>query len=309
MRTRPAAGELVVLTVDVGGTTIEGAAVGLGGALATQVRRFASPDGTDAAEVVDRLAGLLTRLRRSAEAGGLRPIAVGLCMPGPFDYARGVSLMRHKLAAVRGIDLRTPLEAAVELPVRFCNDATAFALGAWWQEHPDESRLIGVTVGTGLGSGFVVGGRPVGEDEGAPVDGELWDYPFGEGILEDEVSRRAVERSYARRSAEQLEVSDIAARARDGDAAALQAFTRLGEALGEGLASAAGTFRPTRVVCGGQIAKAFDLFGSPARAAYARSTGAEVVFSGALRPHLALLGIAQSVAANLQQGPEGPSGR
>ena len=68
MRTRPAAGERVVLTVDVGGTTIEGAAVGLGGALATQVRRFASPDGTDAAEVVDRLAGLLTRLRRSAEA-------------------------------------------------------------------------------------------------------------------------------------------------------------------------------------------------------------------------------------------------
>ena len=308
MRGRPADGERVVITVDVGGTTIEGAAVGLGGTLAGEVRRLASPDGADAAEVVHRLAGLLTLLRRSAEAGGRRPVAVGLGMPGPFDYARGVSLMQHKLAAVRGLDLRTPLEAAVELPVYFCNDAVAFALGAWWREHRDAPRLVGVTVGTGLGSGFIVAGRPVGGEEGAPIGGGVWDFPFRDGILEDEVSRRAVEGSYGRHAGALLEVKEIATRARAGDAAATLAFTRLGKALGEGLASAAGAFRPSRVVCGGQIATSFDLFGSHAQAAYARSAGTEVVFCGAVHPHLALLGIARNVAADLDGGDQ-PLGR
>ncbi|MGH8776572.1 MAG: ROK family protein [Jiangellaceae bacterium] len=296
MRARSVGGERVMLALDVGGTTIEAAVVGSGGALRGEVLRLASPAGADAAAILACLAGLLTQLRRSAEAAGQRPVAAGLGMPGPFDYPRGVSQMRHKLAAVRGLDLRAPLEAAVELPVRFINDATAFAVGAWWHEHADEPRLVGVTVGTGVGSGFVVTGRPVGAEEGAPAGGEVWDFPFRGGILEDAVSRRAVSRSYERRSGEALEVSEIARRARTGDVAALEAFGQLGDALGEGLGSAAALFGPTRVVCGGQLARTFDLFGSCAQDAYGRLTGTDVVFSAAVSPHLALLGVARCLA-------------
>jgi glucokinase len=296
MRAPPLSGERVVLALDIGGTTIEAAVVGIDGALRGEVLRLESPDNARAATILDCLAGLLTHLRRSAKAAGQRPVAAGLGMPGPFDYARGVSQMRHKLAAVRGLDLRAPLETAVELPVHFVNDATAFAVGAWWHEHRDEPRLVGVTVGTGLGSAFVVAGRPVGAAEGAPSGGQLWDFPFRGGILEDAVSRRAVSRLYERRSGEALEVGEVAARARVGDIAALDAFIELGEALGEGLGAAAASFRPTRIVCGGQIAKAFDLFGSRAQAAYARLTGTDVVFSAAASPHLALLGVARCLA-------------
>ncbi|MGH8825383.1 MAG: ROK family protein [Jiangellaceae bacterium] len=288
-------GEPVVLALDVGGTTVEAAVVGSEGAIRGEVL-LESPDDADAAAILDCFGGLLTHLRRRAEAAGQRPVAAGLGMPGPFDYPRGVSRMRHKLAAVRGLDLRAPLEAAVELPVYFFNDATAFAIGAWWHEHSDEPRLIGLTIGTGLGSGFVVAGRPVAMEEGAPSSGELWDFPFRGGILEDAVSGRAVSRSYRRRSGQALEAGEIAGRARAGDVAALEAFTRLGEALGEGLAAAAAPFGPTRVVCGGQIAKAFDLFGSRAQAAYRRLTATDVVFSAPGNPHLALLGVARCLA-------------
>jgi glucokinase len=295
MRAGSQGGEPVVLALDVGGTTIEGAVVGSEGAIRGEVL-LDSPDDAGAAAIFDCLAGVITHLRRSAEAAGQRPVAAGLGMPGPFDYARGVSQMQHKLAAVRGLDLRAPLEAAVKLPVHFFNDATAFAVGAWWHEHSDVPRLVGVTVGTGLGSGFVVAGRPVGAEEGAPSGGELWDFPFRGGILEEAVSGRAVSRSYERRSGEALEAGDVAGRARAGDVAALEAFTQLGQALGEGLGAAAASFGPTRVVFGGQVAKAFDLFGSCAQAAYGQATGTEVGFTAAVNPHLALLGVARCLA-------------
>lgn len=288
-----------VLALDVGGTTVDGAVVGTSGDVAGEVRRVASPEDEDASGVVDCLAGLLSQLRSSPAAAGLLPIAAGLGMPGPFDYARGVSHMRHKLAAVRGVDLRTPLEAAVGLPVRFVNDATAFALGAWWREHPDESHLVGVTVGTGLGSGFVVDGRPAGEGEGVPAGGELWRVPFRGGIFEDAVSGRALQASYERSTGTVVDVGEIAARARAGDAAGLEAFALLGDALGEGLAATITGFQPTHIVCGGGIAQAFDLFGTSAQEAYARSTGTDVVFSRAIQDHLALVGVTRHVLSEV----------
>lgn len=281
-----------MLAADVGGTTVDGAVVTAAGRVVGEVRRLASPDDKDAADVVGRLAALLSELRRSAETAGLAAVAVGLGIPGPFDYVRGVSWMRHKLPALHGVELRSLLERAVGLPVRFCNDAVAFALGVWWHELPGERRLVAVTVGTGLGSGFLVDGQPVGAEQGAPAGGEIWNIAFRDGILEDAVSRRALEQSYERRSGERLSVSEIAARARRDDAPASAVFTELGESLGDGLAVAVAGFRPTRVVCGGQIAKAFDLFGRCAERRYGVASRSTVPFTAVVRGELSLVGAA-----------------
>ncbi len=292
----------VVLALDVGGTTVAGDVVAPQGQPLGEARGGPSPEGEPAEVIVGRLAGLLVELRGAARAGGLVPVAAGLALPGPFDYQAGISRMRHKFASLYGRDLKEPLEDAVGMPVYFLNDALAFTLGAWWAEHQDEARLLGITVGTGLGAGFVVGGRPAGEEEGSR---ELWDLPYGpsgEGILEDAVSARAVERLHRDLGGKAgLGVEGIAHRARGGEEAAAEAFRSLGRALGEGLALGAGGFRPGRVACGGQISKAFELFGRHAEDAFAATAGWRVPFFSSGRDDLPLMGVARFVRLELER--------
>ncbi|MDP8958409.1 MAG: ROK family protein [Actinomycetota bacterium] len=285
--TAPLSGPLA-LALDVGGSTVSGGIVSLeDGAVLGGVEHLEI--GERAGEgLVHLLAGLLAGLRSRAGEG---PVAAGVAMPGPFDYRRGISRMEHKLIGLRGMELRPPLEAVVGVPVRFCNDATAFALGPWWRRFPAEARLVGVTIGTGLGCGFVVEGEPAARNHGLPPGGEIWDRPYWDGILEEAVSRRALEGHYARSTGREIGVEEMAELARRGDQAARSAFRLLGEALGEGLALEVIRFRPTRIVVGGQIAKAFDLFGEPAGAAYRRVAGTAPPFSPAEVETLALSGV------------------
>ena len=115
--------------------------------------------------------------------------AVGIAVPAPFDYDRGVSRAVHKFASLSGVDVgaglaqrwsRSPMADA---PVVFGNDADLWTLGeAVAGEARGFRRIIGLTLGTGLGSGFVVEGRIVRSGAEVPPDGELWNVRFGDGI-------------------------------------------------------------------------------------------------------------------------------
>ena len=49
-------------------------------------------------------------------------------------------------------------------------------------------RIIGVTLGTGFGGGFIANGRIFYSGQGVPPDGGVWNLPYLEGIAEDYVS-------------------------------------------------------------------------------------------------------------------------
>ena len=114
---------------------------------------------------------------------------VGIAVPAPFDYGRGVSLMEHKFRALYGRPVVSLLEewfrdSQLEgAPVLVANDADLFALGEWWAGAArGRERMIGLTLGTGLGSGFVAHGRivtggpevPTGERSGACPTSMAW---------------------------------------------------------------------------------------------------------------------------------------
>jgi glucokinase len=206
--------------------------------------------------------------------------------------------MRHKFQALYGMDLRSLLSREFGLPAFFVNDADAFAVGAWWGEHRETTRLVGVTLGTGIGSGFVAQGRLVGEAPGVPESAEVYDTPYKGGILEDAVSARAIERSFASGSdqSSEIDVAGIAARARAGDECASRVFAQFGRDLGEGLAPAISAFQPDTVALGGGISRAFDLFGRQAESAYERAAGTRVPFSPVKDPQrCSLVGVAAEV--------------
>lgn len=79
-------------------------------------------------------------------------------MPGPFDYERGISLMKgmEKYDSLYGLDIREILSEKLNVPaahIVFINDAAAFLGGELASgAAADFNRAIGVTLGTGLGS-------------------------------------------------------------------------------------------------------------------------------------------------------------
>jgi glucokinase len=264
-----------VITLDVGGTTIDRACVSIDGELIGGVRESGSPAAGTRDEIVRELARVIGAAR--AGAGSAEVIACGIAMPAPFDYPAGVSHMAHKFRAIRGLPLGALLAAKAGLPVYFLNDADAFGLGVGWRQLPDVKRFVALTIGTGLGSGFIEDGRAVTSGEQVPPDGEVWNLPYGGGILEDHVSARAVTNPYgtpadgtglpgAGRTAR--EVSALAA---EGDETAVAAFVAMGEALGSGLVPVLARFEPEAIVIGGKVGQSLELFAPAMRQALAEA--------------------------------------
>lgn len=242
-----------VVALEIGGTHVSAACVDLAArALEPGTRRRTPlPTEGDRDELLATIVGTAEAAARGQ--GGRWSVAV----PGPFDYERGVFRLRHKLAALYGVDLRGAL-ARYAASVRFLNDADAFVLGEWWAGAArGHERVVGVTLGTGLGSAFLVGGRVVREGTGVPADGELYTQPFRGALVEETISRRALLARYG--GEDGIDVEHVAARARDGDRRAREAFGDFARALAEFLAPWLTSFAPSCLVVGGSIAKSWDL--------------------------------------------------
>lgn len=280
-------GEQVCLALDVGGSSVTGAVVDRGGGLRC-VAESALDSHAPAAAVVARLADELARLeacRASALAGGAAAAGVlagvALAVPGPFDEERGAFLIRGlpKFEQLYGVELgpllRESLPWLAGLRIVYLNDAAAFALGE--QRHgaaAGAGRVLALTLGTGCGSAFLVGGEIVTSGHGVPQDGHVYHLPFEDGTVDDALSTRGVARLWAEASPLALaagapSVAELASWARGGDSAAILTFRRFGARLADALGPVINAFAPDVVVLGGNIARAFDLFGKAAAGALA----------------------------------------
>jgi glucokinase len=171
--------------------------------------------------------------------------------------------MKHKLPYLYGFDLRGALAARLNKPeaqVRFVNDAAAYLLGeisAGSAQHI--GRVVGITLGTGIGSAFAVNGHVVREGPGVPAGGEIWNVAYQGGIVEDLISTRAIRQSYQSRTGEDREVSAIAGAASHNPVAA-SVLTDFGRTLGIALRTVLAEFRPEVIVLGGGISRSAQLF-------------------------------------------------
>jgi glucokinase len=246
----------LVVALDVGGTHVSAATVDVGSATVLSASRVRA-ELADGAER-DELLGAIADAARVARAGVVE--AAGVAVPGPFDYARGISLLEHKLASLHGVDLCAELSRALSLPprsVRFLNDAEAFLLGeAWAGAARGHDRVLGITIGTGLGSAFLEHGSIVRAGAGVPPDGELYRVPFRDGPVERRVSRGAILAHYGDAS---VDVAEIAERARKGERHAREAFDSVAADLADFLRPWLSAFAPSCLVVGGSIARSWDL--------------------------------------------------
>ncbi|HYW38738.1 MAG TPA: ROK family protein [Terriglobales bacterium] len=190
-------------------------------------------------------------------------VGIAIAMPNPFDYEHGVSYMRHKYHLLYGTDLKQGLSKYLKCEphrIHFLNDAAAFLIGELYDgAGRGVSRAAGITLGTGVGSAFAVDDKIVVNGAGVPPAGEIWNLPYGDGIVEDAISTRAIQSRYEQLTGTRAEVRDIALLG-SGHPDAQKTFAGFGRELGRVLRRTCLAFAPERVIIGGGISQAASLF-------------------------------------------------
>jgi glucokinase len=235
----------------------------------------------------------LERLIRMPGTGTLA--GIGFAMPGPFNYPEGIALFRgvRKYDSLYGINIKKEMQKRLglpeDMPVRFLNDATCFAIGEAWIGMGSGSRkMVAITLGTGFGSAFIDDGIPVETGTEVPESGCVYHLPYGKSIANDYFSTNWFLERY--REVTGLEIPGVreiyeeirAASAAGREHPASGIFHEFGIALGDFLAPWLLRFGAGCLVIGGNIANSFDLFEVPLKTALANNQAAMPVYVSGL---------------------------
>src|SRR5256884_2989320 len=102
----------------------------------------------------------IVKLARASmeQARGKKIAGVGIGSPGPLNTKTGIVLLTPNLGWTN-FPLRDRLGQTLGLPATLDNDANCAIFGEWWRRAaPGSNHLVGLTVGTGIGGGIVLGG-------------------------------------------------------------------------------------------------------------------------------------------------------
>jgi glucokinase len=227
---------------------------------------------------------------------------IGFAMPGPFDYAKGIALFERveKYLNLFGVhvdnEIRSRLGLPASMPVRFINDATAFAVAeAWIGIGKDFPRVIALTLGTGFGSAFIADGIPVLEGDRVPEMGCVWHLPFKEGIADDYFSTRWFEKSYFKLTGKTVNGVKGISELFDYEEIARNLLIEYGTNMGDFLAPWIKKFDAGHIIIGGNITGAFDKFGNYLLKSLADHEIAAGVSLSVLRENAAIIGSARLI--------------
>ena len=249
------------LGIDLGGTRIKCGVVE-DGAVLRESACDTPPGGYPA--VVERMAAEAARLARAC--GGVE--RVGLGAPGLIDTGAGVVRYSNNIGW-NDAPVRADLENALQKSVRIANDAQCAALGeALHGAGKGCGRMAMLTIGTGVGGGFVRGGKLETDGYGSMA------YIFGHSIIEYDgklcnCGRRGCLETYASASAvakrgervftHKKSVREIFEAARGGDTLALDIVREFLDYLSAGVVNVANILRPQLIVIGGGVSGSCDL--------------------------------------------------
>lgn len=214
-------------------------------------------------EIMSQLKEGFDNLLKNSE--DIKISAIGAATPRPFDYEKGILVGEsHKFHKAKDINLKFFFKYEYGVDSYYLNDGDAFVYGEYIAGAAKEfPRVMGITLGTGLGAGFIVNDKISLNEYGTPKDGEIWNFNFLDGILEDYFSTKGIGKLYKEFLGKEMKISvkELEDEARGGKEYAIELWHRWGSLLGDGLRGIVHDFKPDVLVCGGKISRAFDIFG------------------------------------------------
>ncbi len=289
----------IAIGVDIGGSHITAVAVDMDSQTIINGSRAENPvdNKAEADDILKVWSETLLKVIRKVTLYKIR--GVGFAMPGPFDYVKGICLIRGvpKYEKLYGVNIGTAISSRLGLPcdcrLRFMNDASSFAVGeAWAGKARNYRKMMAITLGTGFGSAFLDDRIPVVEGDTVPKMGCVYHLPFGKGIADDYFSTRWFTARYKEVTGKNSDgVKDIASAAKNSSQVK-EIFDEFGMNLALFLAPWLKKFNAEILIMGGNISYAYDLFGHSFEK-HLKSKGCDIVTAiSELKEDAALLGSA-----------------
>jgi len=261
----------VIGAVDIGGTKI---AVGIVDDNGTVLSKQESPTQAQRGYSygLERIVGML---RETARDAGVEISGIGIGSTGVVYPSTGAFGDVDFLPGWQGNNPVEDLTRAFHVAAALENDADASALGeARWGAGKGKSRLVYVTVGTGIGGGIILDGQLYrGADMAHPEIGHHVIDPSGppcscgfQGCWESLATGPAMAAWFkmnvqaGRGNRADLTARQICQLAQQGDELACRAIQREAYYLGLGLANLVNLFVPDVIVLGGSVMKRAALF-------------------------------------------------
>lgn len=248
---------MIALGIDIGGSHITAAKVDLESRsiIAGTTSRTAVDANLNAEELLNTWCGMIEGVYAETDRSAAY---IGIAMPGPFDYEAGISLIKDqpKFRHLYQINVKDELAKRLNVEpanIRFINDAASFLQGeVFGGAARDRQKVIGLTLGTGLGASFCA--------DGVAVDAALWNSPFKEGIAEDYLSTRWFLSRYEALTGKQVSGVKALTDMSNDETVKRQIFEEFGKHLAEFLVPFLDQEQPDTIVLGGNISNAHPLF-------------------------------------------------
>ena len=269
---------MVIIGIDVGGTSIKGAAVNDKGQM---FDTFSMPvdKSEDGKETLVKLSALINQyISTHSELGPV--FGIGMGIPGVIDTKRGIVCNSANLPTWENLEVKRIVEEQTGLPVKITNDANAAALGeVKFGAGNNCNTAVMITLGTGVGGGIVIDGKLFEGNEGKGAElghttliyggrqcscgrkGCFEAYASATGLIKD--TKDAIEKHPDSKMADVAnkygEVNGRVAfdAAKEyGDIYAIEVINQYVEYLGEGLLNICNIFRPNLIILSGGVANA-----------------------------------------------------
>jgi glucokinase len=278
---------LPVVGVDLGGTTVKAALVAPGFELGGRGQE--PTDLRSQRALLDGIERLVDKVRDGADIAG-----VGFGLPSQIDQRHGRVLDSTNIP-LEDLDFAEEMRRRLGADVMIDNDANVACLAEWRIGAAKGSdNVVMLTLGTGVGGGLILDGRPYRGSTGAgaelghmtidadgppcqghcPNRGCLEVLASATGIMREANTladaRPAGTLREARGGGAVLDARFVIEHARIGDAESLQVLETVGHNLGIGIANLVNIFNPDVVVIGGGVSAAGELLLTPAREEYRR---------------------------------------
>lgn len=219
-----------------------------------------------------------------AESDRRRVCGIGVGATGPLDRLRGLIQNPYTLPGWENVNILAPLSDRFGVPVVLENDADVAALGEYWiGAGRDVSRLYAITVGTGIGTAFILNGEVYrGLNSAHPDGGHHIVDPAGpqcycgaRGCWESLASGSAIARftqeqivtnpssllcSLAGGDANRIDAKMVAEAAQQGDPLAVSVIEKTAHYFSLGLVNVVTLFVPEVIVLSGGVMKSSHLF-------------------------------------------------
>lgn len=251
-----------LIGMDIGGSHVAGAIIQPEKGI-SEILNVAMDTKDRAGVIIETISRVIIELTKGTD--GL--INVGIAMPGPFNYSKGVCEIHGvggKFSKCFGLHFTEAIKNQTALQGRaslhFFNDAHCFAIGAYKHLSLPDQNLICITLGTGFGSSFIIDGSIAGRNDNIPASGMFYCEPFKDGIADDYFSTRWFLQEYKKMTGRQIasvkELTDLA----DTDANVRTIFQQFGINLAQFLAPWIKRSDSTALIVGGNISRSWKLF-------------------------------------------------